>query len=77
MTPGTQFKLTGKFLRDTGQHTGAAGQSIWTVVKCGCSLCHSGTYVASNEESYSGEGQRHFALANVYTYGTLDHRNVA
>lgn len=77
MNIGTRFKLTGTFLRNTGQHTGPSGQSIWTVVACGCSFCQSGRYVASDEANCYGSGQRHFALANIFEYGVLDHRNAS
>jgi hypothetical protein len=30
--PGTKVRLSGKFLRSTGQLTGAAGLSSWTVL---------------------------------------------
>jgi hypothetical protein len=49
--PGDHVRLTGDFLRWTGQIAGGAGQSIWTVVECPCSLCRDGKFVATNQPS--------------------------
>lgn len=40
---GTKVRLTGKFLRDTGQQRGGEGASVWTVVG------GSGSFVQVNE----------------------------
>lgn len=37
--PGDKVKLTGKFLRNTGQFAGGEGQSVWTVRGCDCAEC--------------------------------------
>lgn len=44
-----KVRLTGYFLKCTGQQAGGEGQNVWTVVECGCSLCKSGRYCATNE----------------------------
>jgi hypothetical protein len=49
ITPGTKVKLTGKFLRSTGQIAGGEGQKTWTVQVCPCSMCKSTKFVAVNE----------------------------
>lgn len=37
--PGTRVRLTGAFLRSTGQIAGGEGGKRWTVVECSCKLC--------------------------------------
>lgn len=37
--PGTRVRLTGIFLRNTGQIAGGEGQSRWNIVECHCGLC--------------------------------------
>jgi hypothetical protein len=37
--PGTRVRLTGIFLRDTGQQLGGEGQSVWRVMECSCLAC--------------------------------------
>ena len=66
--PGTRVRLTGKFLRNTGQHTGSEGQSRWTVTGCACGLCKNGRHVATDEPGYyfSEDGlMRHFDYTNL------------
>jgi len=72
---GDKIKLTGQFLRNTGQHTGPGGLSTWVVQACDCDLCKTGRFVATNGDSYFTDGKRHFAKGNVYKVGTLDARN--
>ena len=62
---GSRVRLTGAFLRSTGQYTGPEPQSVWTVQECSCGLCRDGRFVATDETSYDGEGQRHIAAANL------------
>ena len=38
-TPGTRVRLTGIFLKNTGQHAGSEGLSHWLVVECACRAC--------------------------------------
>lgn len=49
--PGTKVKLTGTFLKNTGQRTGGAGLSKWAIVACDCDLCRDGNFVAVNEKA--------------------------
>jgi hypothetical protein len=51
--PGERVRLSGDFLRATGQYAGKSGLSRWTVVPCSCGLCTSspGQYVAVDEKS--------------------------
>ncbi len=73
---GDKIKLTGKFLKSTGQTRGGEGQSTWLVVACACGLCQGGRFVATNETSYDDETRpRHFAIGNVFKAGTADARN--
>ncbi len=66
--PGQRVRLTGKFLRNTGQIAGGEGQSRWVVVACQCGLCQR-DFVAVDEmlALYPDEppAQRHFASANL------------
>lgn len=53
--PGTRVRLTGAFLRSTGQIAGGEGTRVWTVAACGCGLCAFGDFVAVNERSMFGD----------------------
>lgn len=66
---GDTVKLTGKFLKNTGQRVGGEGQKSWVIVSCDCAMCK-GDYCAVDEASQFG-GQRHFLKANLYRKGTL------
>ena len=46
---GDRVRLTGEFLRNTGQFTGAPGTSRWLIVDCKCDACVHGDFVAVNE----------------------------
>jgi hypothetical protein len=37
--PGRRVRLTGRFLRSTGQVTGDEGGKRWTIRECNCDLC--------------------------------------
>jgi len=75
LQPGDKVKLTGKFLRNTGQMTGGEGLSRWIVQACSCGLCKDGRFVAVNEPAGDGEGPRHFNAANLYRVGTITTEN--
>ena len=77
LRPGDIVKLTGQFLRSTGQQTGSEGASRWTVIEhASCRSCKTGVVVAVNEPSYDDPSRpRHIASANLYRVGTLDIRN--
>ncbi len=76
MKPGTKVRLSGVFLRNTGQMTGGEGLSKWTVVECDCSLCASGRFVAVDEPGGATlSGHRHFAEANLVQVGVPSIRN--
>lgn len=65
--PGHRVRLTGAFLRNTGQTVGGEGLSRWTVVSCPCSLCKSGRFVAVDEPMQGDPDQtpRHFYTDNL------------
>lgn len=79
---GLRVRMTGYFLRATGQHKGPDGASRWLVVACDCGLCSRGEICAVNEPAYD-YGQwddipvdqrpkwRHIALANLEAVGKL------
>ena len=73
MVPGTRVRLTGTFLRSTGQLAGGEGASKWTIVACDCALCADRTpgwrFVAVDEPGFDG-GQRHFNAANLEAIGS-------
>jgi hypothetical protein len=88
---GSKVKLSGKFLKSTGQGRGSAGLSVWTVVACPCTLCKSGRFVATDEQHTPAEiarlwtpaemaempylAARHFNRENLVIVGQVDHRN--
>lgn len=64
--PGDRVRLTGRYLRSTGQYLGPEGQSRWEVIPCACELCASGRFVATNEPARAPyDGARHFAASNL------------
>lgn len=87
---GTRIRLTGKFLRSTGQMTGGEGQSIWVVRECTCGLCKR-DFVCTDQERTPGElallyspnelrefphlRWRHINLNNVCAVGEITVRN--
>lgn len=84
--PGDKIRLTGKFLKNTGQRTGREGRKSWIVVACDCDLCATGGFVYTDELSEHGtpgspyydaemRPNRHIAKANVFKVGTADVRN--
>ena len=46
---GARVKLTGVFLKNTGQRVGGEGAKVWTTVEHECSLCAGGRFVAVDE----------------------------
>ncbi len=57
---GSKVRLTGIFLRNTGQIAGGEGQSRWLTVECPCRLCEKGDFVAVNEPHLCQEDPRGF-----------------
>lgn len=49
--PGARVRMTGDFLRSTGQIAGGDGPKRWTVQPCECGLCRAGSFVAVDEPS--------------------------
>lgn len=47
--PGTRVRLTGAFLKSTGQQVGPEGRKVWTVQACDCSLCTGGRFALTDE----------------------------
>jgi hypothetical protein len=64
---GSRVRLTGKFLRSTGQYTGQEGLSRWTVMAHpGCKMCERGQFVAVDEPSSSLPREpRHINIFNL------------
>ncbi len=64
--PGTTVRLTGEFLRNTGQQAGGEGHSKWIVVECGCGLCGVGKFLAVDEPGIDNPDRpRHINYANL------------
>lgn len=78
---GTKVRLTGYFLKCTGQQRGSEGVSRWTVTACTCGLCASGRFVATDEPKDTSVGyedqtpewranaKRHIAIGNLEIVG--------
>lgn len=47
---GTAVRLTGAFLKNTGQQAGDEGAKRWKIVECGCGLCVLGKHAATDEK---------------------------
>lgn len=87
MLPGTRVKLSGKFLRNTGQALGDEGQRRWVVQECPCRGCKSGRLVATDQEGsvecytpaelqeHPYLRQRHIARSNLVIVGKPSVRN--
>ena len=72
---GARVRLTGEYLRNTGQSLGDEGGKLWTVVEHDCQICRTGRHVAVDEPAYHDEKRpRHLALANVENVDELDRR---
>lgn len=54
-TPGDRVRLTGEFLRNTGQLVGGEGHSRWIVLACDCGLCKTGDFVCTNQRRSSAD----------------------
>jgi hypothetical protein len=65
--PGDRVRLTGEFLRNTGQIAGGEGQSRWTVLAHdGCRLCSDGQFVQVDQRSEDDpERWRHIHAGNL------------
>ncbi len=87
--PGTRVRLTGKFLRSTGQMAGGEGLSKWVVQECDCRLCKGGDFVRTDQPKQDAESMytaaelakhpslrwRHIAKANLCAIGEITTRN--
>lgn len=66
---GARVKLTGVFLKNTGQRTGEEGAKVWTTLEhLSCPLCESGRFVAVDEypiEELLAEVAKHRAEARA------------
>lgn len=84
-TIGDTVRLTGAFLKSTGQQAGGEGQSKWIVQACPCRSCATGTVVLTNEprqddgmftaEEIAREPHlkyRHIAVGNLVRVGVPD-----
>ena len=63
---GTKVKMSGKFLRNTGQYGGREGLSRWLVIECSCGFCAGGRHVAV-DEPIDASAYRHIAFAHLET----------
>ena len=71
LKPGDRVRLTGEFLRDTGQYAGPEGLARWKVMGCDCGMCvhgwsHQHQFVAVNEPHQDNSKRwRHIATLNL------------
>jgi hypothetical protein len=74
--PGTRVRLTGQFLRNTGQMAGGEGGKVWVVQECSCGLCQSGRFVSVDEPAWVDPGEdyrlRHIAHLNLEDVDRLE-----
>ena len=72
---GDRVRLTGHFLRSTGQYTGQDAHSTWTVLSV--ERWPSGTLIVEVDEPSADEPTRNRRInhENLYRVRTLDHRN--
>lgn len=71
---GDKVKLTGKFLKNTGQVTGGEGQSTWTVT--GFWGGEGGMDFVITDESSDLDGHmRSIHFSNLFKVGTLTTKN--
>ncbi len=90
MVPGVKVRLSGKFLRSTGQTAGGEGSKVWTVQECPCAMCKARDFqaVAVNETksdlSYWSDEElaampylkvRHIAKCNLTIVGVPSSRD--
>ena len=65
-TPGVRVRMTGEFLRNTGQFAGQDAHARWIVQECSCGLCKGGRFVAVNERSVDNpDAARHINIHNL------------
>ena len=82
---GDTVRLTGAFLKSTGQIAGDEGHAKWTVQACPCRSCASGTVILTNQpreddgmftaEEIAREPHlkyRHIAAGNLVLVGVPD-----
>jgi hypothetical protein len=63
---GTRVRMTGEFLRNTGQFAGYDGPSRWIVQACECGLCRTGRFIAVDEMSTDDPTRnRHINVGNL------------
>jgi len=80
---GDKVRLTGKFLKSTGQYSGKEGQSVWTIQ----GFTNEGRWAIVDEPAdtsyYTADeiasdptlAFRRIAVGNLYICGQLDSRN--
>ena len=71
---GDRVRLTGAFLRSTGQIAGGEGTSVWIVQACPCRGCADGRLVLTNEPR-QGDGM--FTPEEIAREPHLKYRHVA
>lgn len=67
------MRLTGEFLKNTGQQVGEEGQKVFVVQDCACSLCGTCRFVLVNDPVWCEE--RHLAIGNICGEHELTIRN--
>jgi len=73
-TPGDRVRLTGTFLRSTGQMAGGEGQSKWIVQPCPCRGCSDGRLILTDQPR---ENDGMFTPAEIAAEPHLQWRHIA
>lgn len=79
MVPGVKVRLSGQFLRSTGQYTSSEARKVWTVQECPCRSCKAKdgfTTVAVNETK-DKDDLRYFSTEELETMPYLKMRHIA
>lgn len=70
---GDRVKLTGKFLRSTGQYTGREAQSVWTVTD----IVNGGRWAITDQQLEESYVNSTFSLEELSADPTLCYRRIA
>jgi hypothetical protein len=70
---GDRVRLTAKHLRNTGQYTGPAGQSVWTIT----GFSNGDRWAVTDERSASAELAGYYSTEELAADPTLRFRRIA
>jgi hypothetical protein len=73
---GSKVRLTGSFLRSTGQFAGPEGQARWIVQACACRMCATGRFIRTDQQK-SAESLRDYTAEELASEPALYFRHIA